>query len=491
MPATQLPRNSLPRSTPAELGVAGSGVLAFLDAIAALPDIELHSLMVLRHGQVLAEGWWAPYGPSEIHLLYSLSKSFTSTALGLAVGEGRLSLDDSVLAHFSEFEADTTHPWSRGMTVRQLVAMATGHREDALERVRQLDPAEPVRGFLQVPPDQAPGTVFAYNNAATYVVGAIVQRLTGETLTDYLRPRLFEPLGIDQAYWDGDQTGRDLGFTGLHLTTEAVARFGQLYLDDGIWQGARLLPAGWVAEATALHTPNPGEPHPDWQQGYGYQFWQSRHGYRGDGAYGQFCLVLPEQDAVVVTTAATENMQGILDAVWAELLPAFHGPGSVADDQRLTARLTALALPVLDRAGQAGRAQDPGGSGGVPPGMDTAPGLEAHLEVVAVADDAGGGWALTVVEGGQRLVVRCGDQEWARTSVPVGDDRRLEVAASGLWVDPSTFSAELILVQTPHRLRVRLEPVSGRSAAQWVTGPPLRSPTLRGLATPFDLSRRG
>ena len=127
-----------------------------------------------------------------------------------------------------------------------------------------------------------------------------------------------------------------------------MARFGQLYLDDGVWQGVRLLPAGWVAEATALHTPNPGEPHPDWQQGYGYQFWQSRHGYRGDGAYGQFCLVLPEQDAVVVTTAATENMQGILDAVWAELLPAFDGPGSAADDHRLAARLAALALPVLD-----------------------------------------------------------------------------------------------------------------------------------------------
>jgi CubicO group peptidase (beta-lactamase class C family) len=452
-------------------------VLAFLDAIAAVPDIELHSLMVLRHGQVLAEGWWAPYRPSEIHLLYSLSKSFTSTALGLAVGEGRLSLDDPVLAHFTEFEADTTHPWSRGMTVRQLAAMATGHHEDTLERARQLDAGEPVRGFLKVPPDEAPGAVFAYNNTATYVVGAIVQRLTGETLTDYLRPRLFEPLGIDQAYWDGDRIGRDLGFTGLHLTTEAVARFGQLYLDDGVWQGARLLPAGWVAEATALHTPNPGEPSPDWQQGYGYQFWQSRHGYRGDGAYGQFCLVLPEQDAVVVTTAATENMQGILDAVWAELLPAFDGPGSAADDQRLAARLTALALPVLDRAGQAG--------------WSNTPGLEAHIDAVAVADDDRGGWALTVVEREQRLVVRCGDQEWARTSVPVGDDRRLEVEASGLWVDPSTFGAELILVQTPHRLRVRFETGSGRSAAQWVTGPPLRSPTLRGLATPIDVARRG
>ncbi len=108
-----------------------------------------------------------------------------------------------------------------------------------------------------------------------------------------------------------------------------------------------------------------------------------------------------------------------------------------------------------------------------------------------MADDDRGGWALTVVEGGQRLVVRCGDQEWARTSVPVGDHRRLEVEACGLWADPSNFSAELIFVQTPHRLRIRFEPDSGRSTAQWVTGPPLRSPTLLGLATPVDVLRRG
>jgi hypothetical protein len=179
----------------------------------------------------------------------------------------------------------------------------------------------------------------------------------------------------------------------------------------------------------------------------------------------------------VVTTAATENMQGILDAVWAELLPAFDGPGSAADDQRLTARLATLALPVLDGTGQAGWADIPE--------------LAAHLETVAVGEDGRGGWALTVVERDQRLVVRCGDQEWARTSVPVGDDRRLEVEASGLWVDPATFSADLIFVQTPHRLRIRFEPDSGRSAAQWVNGPPLRSPSLRGLATPSDLARRG
>ena len=347
-----------------------------------------------------------------------------------------------------------------------------------MERVRQLDPAEPVRGFLQVPPDEEPGTVFAYNNTATYVVGAIVQRLTGETLTSYLRPRLFEPLGIDQAYWDGDRTGRELGFTGLHLTTGAVARFGQLYLDDGVWQGARLLPAGWVAEATALHTPNPGEPHPDWQQGYGYQFWQiparlsrgrgvrpvlpgaARAGRRGGHHRGD-------------REHAGNPGRGLGRAA-----ARFRRPGSAADDYRLSARLAALALPVLDPVGQADWAD--------------ASGLEAHesrpspwpTTTAAVGPSpwskAGSGWWFAAA-------IRSGPGPRCRSGTTAGSRSRPAVCGP----TASTFSAELIFVQTPHRLRIRFEPDSGRSAAQWVTGPPLRSPTMRGLATPVDLVRRG
>src|SRR5687768_5491965 len=153
------------------------------------------------------------------------------------------------------------------MQVRHLAAMASGHVEDTLDRIVRLDPAEPVRGFLALLPEQQPGSVFAYNNGAAYVLGAIVQRVTGQTLLAYLRPRLLDPLGIGPGYWHQHPEGREQGFSGLHLRTEDIARFGQLYLDDGIWRGERLLPEGWVAEASALHTPNPAEPNPDWRQG--------------------------------------------------------------------------------------------------------------------------------------------------------------------------------------------------------------------------------
>ena len=213
----------LPRSRPADVQVASTGIDAFLDAVETAPDIELHSLMVLRHGHVLAEGWWAPYRPDGLHLLYSLSKSVTATALGLAVAEGLLDLDDTVVSHLPELAGVATHPWSRSMRLRHLAAMATGHHEDTLDRAVQLDPAEPLRGFLALPPDSEPGSVFAYNNGATYTLGAVLQRVTGQTLTAYLTPRLLEPLGVSASAWHEHPPGRELGFSGLHLTTESIA----------------------------------------------------------------------------------------------------------------------------------------------------------------------------------------------------------------------------------------------------------------------------
>ncbi len=453
---------ALPRSTPSDQGVSSTGIGAFLDTMDTAPDIELHSLMLLRHGQVLAEGWWAPYAADQVHLLYSLSKSFTSTAAGLAAAEGLLSFDDPVISYFPELADEVTHPWTRSMQIRHLAAMATGHHEDTLERATRIDRTEPVRGFLALDPDAEPGSVFAYNNGATYTLGAIVQRATGQPLTDYLRPRLLDPLGIEQAYWHTHPGDRELGFSGFHLTTESIAHFGQLYLDQGVWQGAELLPEGWVAEASRQHTPNPAEPNPDWQQGYGYQFWRSRHGYRGDGAYGQFCLVLPEQDAVLVTTAQTENMQGILDAVWEHLLPAFT-TGTPEGDDALAERLSTLELP-------AGRAPS------------QAPGeARSAIRVTGVEVESAGGWQLSLTDGIQELPVPCGADRWLTSAHELGGDRHLELAASGSLAD-QTLTVQLVFAATPHRLVLTVDPVTLAGSAGWQTVP-LHTPTFAGLAT--------
>jgi CubicO group peptidase (beta-lactamase class C family) len=306
--------NLLPASSPAAQGVLAEGIEVFLDALESAPEVEPHSLMVLRHGYVVAAGWWWPYTADRPHLLYSLSKIFTATATGLAVGEGLVGLDDPVVSYFPELASRVTDRRARSMLVRHLASMASGHTEDTAGRVFGTGDGDPVLNFLLVPPEREPGSVFAYNQPATYTLAAIVQRATGGSLVHYLRRRLFDKLGATELSWLQSPPGRDIGYSGLYATTETVALLGQLYLQGGKWQGEQLLARSWVREATRAQVPTRiGDASGamaltgDGALGYGYQFWMSQHGYRGDGAYGQYCLVLPDEDAVVVMTAQTRS----------------------------------------------------------------------------------------------------------------------------------------------------------------------------------------
>ncbi len=322
---------TLPRSTPEAQGIPSAAVTAFLAAVEQ-HDCGLHSLMLLRHGHVVAEGWWSPYTPSAPHMLYSLSKSFTSTAIGLAVAEGRLSVDDPVLAFFPAEAPRKPSANLAAMRMRHLLSMSTGHDHDTTEYLWKRRDGDWPRAFLTRPVAYAPGTHFLYNTGATYMLSAIIQRVTGQTLLEYLRPRLLEPLGIEGATWQTCPRGVNTGGFGLSIKTEDIARFGQLYLQRGMWQGRRLLPEAWVADASAAQVSNATNTEVDWQQGYGYQFWRCRHGaYRGDGAFGQFCVILPDQDAVVAITAGSPNMQAVLNLIWAHLLPAMPVPADERD----------------------------------------------------------------------------------------------------------------------------------------------------------------
>ena len=234
--------SSLPRSTPADQRVDPAAILSFVDAVDERPDIEMHSLMVVRHGQVVAEGWWVPYSAERPQLLYSLSKSFTSTAAAFAQAEGLLDLDDAVVSHFAEFAADITDPRSRSVKVRHVASMSAGHTREMLTEAIMRDREEPVRGFLLIPPDREPGTVFAYSQPCTYALASIIQRNAGMPLTRYLRPRLFDPLGIGHVGWHTFPPGREQGFSGLHARTEDIAKLGLLYLQEGRWEGAQLIP---------------------------------------------------------------------------------------------------------------------------------------------------------------------------------------------------------------------------------------------------------
>jgi CubicO group peptidase (beta-lactamase class C family) len=445
--------SGLPRSAAVEQGVDPGAVLAFVDAVDTDPATELHSLMVLRHGHVVAEGWWAPHTPERSRLLYSLSKSFTSTALGFAVAEGLVALDDTAASYFPELDGEVLDPRSRAITLRHLAAMASGHDHDMLDDAQARDPDGLVRGFLLVPPDEPPGSLFAYSQPCTYTLAAIIQRRTGERLSEYLRPRLLDPLGIGDVRWQQRPEGQDLGFSGLFARTEDVARLGQLWLQRGRWGEDQLLPEWYVAAAASPQIGTPAMEHVDWRQGYGYQFWMSRHGYRGDGAFGQFCLVLPEHDAVVALTAGTEETQRVLDHVWDHLLP---GLGSDSPDEGvqpdLEERLRGLHLqtprarPSPERWGDWTGAPFP-----VTPAKDPATGALLTSVGVARADDR---LTVTVGEPDNTVTFPVATGEWLVSEPRDAQGDVVPVAASGGWRDGQTLVVEVLFLETPHRMVV-------------------------------------
>jgi CubicO group peptidase (beta-lactamase class C family) len=336
---------NLPRNTPESQGVSSETIRAFVEA-ADKEIITMHSFMLVRHGRVVAEGWWKPESAEKPHVMFSLSKSFTSTAVGLAIEDGKLKLDDEVLKFFPDLAPADPSENLKAMRVRDLLTMSTGH--DTEPKFNAETPW--VQTFLAHPVKHKPGTHFQYNTPATHMLSAIVRKVTGKTVLEYLTPRLFEPLGIKDPEWGTSPQGNTIGGYGLKIRTEDVAKLGQLYLQKGKWNDKQLVPAKWVEAATSKQVANDAAPSGvgkgDWKQGYGYQFWRCTHdAFRGDGANGQFCIVLPEQDAVIAITADTGNMQKQLDLVWDKLLPAFQAkalPENEVEQSKLKQTLAGL-----------------------------------------------------------------------------------------------------------------------------------------------------
>jgi len=447
--------DELPRCSPEQQGVSSAGVQAFVEAADKNID-SLHSFMLLRHGHVLAEGWWTPYDAQSRHSLYSLSKSFTSTAVGLAVAEGKLSVDDQVLKFFPQDAPAQPSANLKSMRVSDLLRMSTGHQSEPARTAE-----EPwVRTFLAHPVPFKPGTHFLYNTSGTYMLSAIVQKATGQTVLDYLQPRLFKPLGIDNPTWETSPQGISTGGFGLSVRTEDIARFGQLFLQKGRWQGKQLLPEVWVEAATARQTSNGSDPNSDWSQGYGYQFWRCRHGaYRGDGAFGQYCVVLPDQDAVIAITSGLGNMQAVLDLVWDKLLPAFKPsplPADAAACDKLRQSLKGLTIRTQEGAASPAKA---------PAKKYVLPANVRKIEAISLDSGADGAVTLVATIGGADYRIACGRGKWIKQRVgwarawPSPADTVVEqpVAACGAWSDDATFTAKLCFYETPYIVTMRLK----------------------------------
>lgn len=456
-------KSMLAQSTPEAQGIPTSSILAFIDAVEEA-NLELHSMILTRHGHAVAKGWWSPYAAELPHVLFSLSKSFASSAVGMAVAEGLLTVEDRVVDFFPEDLPAEVNDNLAAMTVYNLLTMNTGHDVDTTPFLRTQPDGNWVKGFLARPVKHRPGTKFLYNSGATYMLSAIVQKLTGETLVAYLTPRLFVPLGIECATWQSCPRGINVGGWGLKIKTDDIANFGQLYLQQGEWQGKQLIAREWVAAATSKQVRNDPHENPDWAQGYGYQFWRCRHnGYRGDGAFGQFCIVLPDQDAHIAITSGVQNMQAVLNLVWEHLLPAMQDAPLPADadaEATLAARLATLQLrtPTGEQSSPIAEAVS-----GVRYDFDQ---NDDGLRALQLDFDTQGGAQLTLYDARGEHHIACGDQAWAANTTdldkPFDEDDPHAAAASGAWTADDTYTLRLAFNETPFIHTLTFHFVEGR-----------------------------
>lgn len=334
--------------TPEDAGVSSARLLAFLNEAKKQQDrVQWHSMVLLRHGRVVRRFCWAPYDDRTPHTLFSLSKSFCSAAAGFAVQEGLLGWDTSIVDVLPEEVPEGREEALRPVTLSTLLCMGSG-LDPKSDSPSDDESVTWARHVLSHELHYPPMAHFHYNTFGTYLVACMVQKVTGEDLVSYLKPRLFDPLDIQTPEWDRSPEGVCCGGFGLYLSADSIARFGQCLLDHGKWQGVQLLPPGWVALATRRHIDNSnGQPDPDneWAQGYGYQFWRCTEGrYRGDGMYGQLCVVDERLDAVAAVTCATKDIAAELRMLREYLFPAFDAdPGTVLDQEQLDNRLSHLA----------------------------------------------------------------------------------------------------------------------------------------------------
>ena len=394
-------------ASPESQGVSSAAIRRWIDACendAATNRLHggyVHGFVIVRHGRTIAEGSWAPQDTLvRPHMLYSHSKSFTSTAIGFLVDDGKIDLDRRVLSFFPDKAPANPSENLRQVRVRDLLTMNLG--ADHTDAERDDIAGDWVKAMLANTIDREPGTGFKYDSGATHLLAAIAEKVSGKPLMVFLKERLFDPLGMTSPWSTVSPTGVACGGWGMNMTTRDLARFGQFMLQEGRWEGRQLLSREWVRMASARQTWSGGivvqaqtiGSGSDWNQGYGFQFWRCRHdAYRADGAAGQLTVVFPAQDAVVSVHAGLGDMQRELDLIWNYLLPAF-GPAPLPEDPAAAAALkdacAALRLPLEGN------------------GKDVFEGFD-KARIESAAD---GGWTLVRADG-RRLAV--GKGAWAVT----------------------------------------------------------------------------
>lgn len=436
----------LDRADVLDSGISKVNMQQFEDNLVRL-DINIRGYMLLRHGKVISEKVWQPYDESDKVWVYSLSKSFTSTAVGIAVDDGLVKVTDKIVSFFPDKCPENPSDFLMDMSIHDLLCMSTGHLAEPEGDVF----SDFIKGFMEYPVDKKPGTHFVYNSIATYVLSAIVEKVTGKSLIDFLGERLFEPLECDDVFWDRSPAGIVCGGWGLMIRLEDLAKLGQLYLDKGIYKGKRIISESWVSEATKLQSDNSNRPDEpiDWCQGYGYQFWMCRHGgFRGDGAFGQYIIVMPEQDMVLALMSEANKMAPVIDSVWKYILEDCDNINSDIEYSINNKKY------ILEKNSM---------------GIGCATINFNHRNLIVELEYSG-----------EKVAIEAGRGHWheSKTEIPFGyisavpmmyyHNRPKAVSSSFHWVKPNILEIDIVFRETPHRDKVRFV-FGGKHLAMTIT----------------------
>lgn len=320
------------RATPESQGISSDLFAALLRELDASKDTEMHHFMALRHGKVICECNFAPYPKGMWHITHSMCKSITGMAIGMLIEEGKLKLDENIYDIFSDQINALSKIFRPVITVENLLTMTSGVTFNESGIVSGNDW---LGSFLNASVNGKPGTEFQYNSLNTYVLSAIVTKRTGETLTEYLTPRLFGPLGITKYYWETCPKGITKGGWGLFLCAEDMAKLGQLYLQKGKWNGQQLVSEYWIEISTARHLKTQNDTY-----GYGYQLWMEQRpgSFEYNGMLGQNVIIYPDMDMVLVTNAGNKEMfqDCIMLNIIRKYFPVNYHPADVLPENPLS-----------------------------------------------------------------------------------------------------------------------------------------------------------
>ena len=352
--------NEFERITPAQAGLDPRCIINMMDRMEK-EKIDITSFVLLRHGKILCEAYYEPYEKDQLRTVFSLSKTFTSMAIGIAAGEGKIDLDEKITDLFAEEIEKGQIPVGKelaSLTIRHLLRMSTGQEHEPNRG--ESDWNDMATAFLTTPFHEMPGEVFRYNSMATYMLSASLKK-KGIDLEEYLEEKLLTPMGISGTRWLRDPRGICTAGFGFSLYPEVIAKLGQMILQGGMWNGKQLVPKTYIEMATSKQIENGDDPASDWAQGYGYQMWRCKNNaVRGDGMYGQFCMIHKETDTVLAMTAVTGDMQGEMNVYYEEVL--LHYPNQpLADFFDLTLSCENDIITLTDKEGEirylAGRAE--------------------------------------------------------------------------------------------------------------------------------------